>query len=300
MDNSAGPASQTVDSQRLRSHVPVVTYSPESALKSPTRMARGMWRDLKASRELAWRLTVRDISAKYRQSVLGVLWAFLPPLATALIFVLLNQQKIINIRETDIPYPVFVMFGTVLWRQFIASLNAPIKAVNANKGMMTKINFPREALILSAVGQVLFELVINLAILAGVFAIFRVPVTWGLLLFPFAVLMLLLLGIALGLLLTPLGALYTDVSSAIATVTMPWFFITPVVYPPPQQFPLSLLCTLNPVSPILVGARDLATKGTMDDPVMFGVVSALVLFLLVLGWVLYRVSMPILIERMSA
>ena len=77
--------------------LPVVTYTPESKLCSPVVMAKEMWKDLLASKELAWRLMVRDISAQYRQSVLGILWAFLPPIATALIFIDINSLKIINI-----------------------------------------------------------------------------------------------------------------------------------------------------------------------------------------------------------
>jgi len=96
-------------------------------------MAQQMWRDLIDSRELAWRLTIRDISAQYRQSLMGILWAFFPPIATALIFIVLNNRKIINIGETDIPYPAFAMFGTVLWQIFIESLNSPLKVVTKSK-----------------------------------------------------------------------------------------------------------------------------------------------------------------------
>ena len=278
----------------------VTVYTPESQLRSPRRLVRAMWRDLLASRELAWRLMVRDISARYRQAVFGILWAFLPPIATAAVFVVLNRAAIINVGATDIPYPAFVMFGTVLWQLFVDSLNAPLKAVTANKSILAKVNLPREALILSAVGQVGFDFGIRLLILAAVFVLFRVPLTWGLLLAPFAVLMLMLLGIMIGLLLTPVGALYADVSAALSVITSFWFYVTPVVYPPPEQGILSVLISLNPVSPLLVGARDLATRGTLSDAGPFAIVSGLTLLGLLVMWVLYRVSLPILIERMGA
>jgi len=280
--------------------VPVIVYTPESQFRSPRRLVRSMWRDLLASRELAWRLMVRDISARYRQSVLGILWAFLPPIATAVVFIVLNRAAVINVGTTDIPYPAFVMFGTVLWQLFTDSLNAPLKAVTANKSILAKINLPREAIILSAVGQVAFDFGIRLLILAGVYVIFRVPLTWGLLLAPFAILMLMLLGIMIGLLLTPLGVLYTDVAAALSIITSLWLFVTPVVYPPPEHGILSVLISLNPVSPLLVGARDLATRGTLPDAGPFAIVSGLTLLGLLVMWVLFRVSLPILIERMSA
>ncbi len=288
------------DNAEKSKDLPIVVYTPESRLRFPILMVREMWRDLLASRELGWRLMVRDISAKYRQSLLGFLWAFLPPVATALVFIILNSRKIINISETNIPYPAFVMFGTVLWQVFVDSLNAPLKAVTASKALLAKINIPKEALILSGIGQTLFNLSIKLLILVMVFIIYKLPLGWGVPLSLLAVLVLVLLGTALGLLITPIGVLYTDIAHGLMVVTGLWFFITPVVYPPPVNFPFSLLAVLNPVSPILVGARDLATQGVLHNPVPFFAVTFLMFVVLVVSWVVYRLAIPILVERMSA
>ena len=76
-------------------------------------MATEMWRDLKASREPAWRLMVSDISDQYRQSLFGIIWAFIPPIVMALVFIIINSRKIVNFGETPIAYPVFAIFGTV-------------------------------------------------------------------------------------------------------------------------------------------------------------------------------------------
>ena len=147
--------------ERQFDQVPDAVYTPGSQLRSPSIFIGNMWHDLVASRELAWRLIVRDINARYRQSVFGILWAFLPPLATAGIFIILNRAAVINVSTQDIPYPVFVLFGTLLWQVFVASLSAPLKAVGENRLMLARINFPREALILSGIGQVLFDFAIK-------------------------------------------------------------------------------------------------------------------------------------------
>ncbi|HFQ94431.1 MAG TPA: ABC transporter permease, partial [Anaerolineae bacterium] len=196
--------------------------------------------------------------------------------------------------------PVFVLVGTILWQLFTESLNAPLKSVTASKAVLVKINFPREALIISAVYLTLFNLSIKLVVLAVIFIIFQVPLTWGMLLAPAAIIMLMLLGIALGLLITPLGMLYTDVTTALPVILSLWFFLTPVVYPPPDVFPYSFIAMLNPVSPLLVAARDLLTKGEITNVVSFLLVSLFTLVVLFIAWVLYRVSLPIIIERMSA
>ncbi len=284
----------------LAQDIPLAIYTPESQLRKPGHLLRSMWHDLKASRELAWRLFVRDISARYRQSLLGVFWAFLPPIVTGLVFIILQSKKVVNFGETDIPYPVFVLVGTTLWQLFTESLNAPLNAVKTAKPMLAKVNFPREALIVSAFYGVLFSLLIKSLVLVGIFLVFQVQATWGLLLAPLAMVMIILLGMALGLLLTPLGMLYTDVSSGLMVITQLWFFVTPVVYPPPQSFPYSLVATLNPVSPLLMGARDLATKGVMGNMEPFLVVSGLTIIGLFIVWIVYRAALPIIIERMNA
>ena len=99
-----------------------------------------------------------------------------------------------------------------------------------------------------------------------------------------------------------LDAIDSCLSSAqgLVLVTGLWFFVTPVVYPPPTTFPFSLLAILNPVSPILVGARDLATEGVLHNPIPFFVVTSIMLVVLGVSWVIYRLAIPILVERMSA
>jgi lipopolysaccharide transport system permease protein len=282
------------------SQLPVVIYTRSSQMRTPARLVREMVRDLVASRELAWRLFRRDIAAQYRQSLLGLLWAFIPSVITALIFIVLQKSQIVQLGETDVPYPVFVLVGMLLWQVFSESIQAPLKSVTNARAMLAKINFPREALILSALLVVLFGVSIKAVVLAGVFLFFGMPLTWGLLLAPLAVLMLVVLGFGMGLVVTPLGMLYTDVSSALPTVVQILFFLTPVVYAPPEVFPFTLIMTLNPVSPLLVGARDLITLGAMTDPVSFLWVSGLAVALLLGGWLFYRISIPIIIERMSA
>ncbi len=259
-----------------------------------------MWKDLRASHDLAWRLFRRDISAQYRQSFLGIFWAFLPPIVTSLVFITLRSQGVISFGETDIPYPVYVLVGTILWQLFVQSLNAPLKSVTAAKPILAKISFPYEALIVSAIYGALFSLSINLVILAGVFLVFQVELTLALVFAPLAVFMLILLGITIGLFLTPFGMLYSDIPTGLPIIVQLWFFVTAVIYPPPQTFPLSLIFMLNPVNPLLIGARDLITIGHMENYLSFLVVCGLTIIGLFVAWLIYRVSIPILIERISS
>jgi lipopolysaccharide transport system permease protein len=276
-----------------------IVYTSESQMRTPGKLFLSMWRDLKDSRELAWRLFCRDFLSRYRKSLLGIFWAFLPPIATGAVFIILQAQNVVNFGKTDVPYPVYVLVGTTLWQLFTESINAPLNSVKSSKSMLAKINFPREALIVSAFYQVLLNLGIKSIIIAGVFIYFRIPPTMGLLGAFGAVFMLIALGFTIGLLITPVGALYDDIAAALPIITQLWFFLTPVVYPPPKTFPFSLIATINPVSPILNGVRDLATKGILQDSQLFITVSILTVLGLLLAWLLFRLAVTIIIERLS-
>lgn len=275
-------------------------YTSESKIRHPIDLIREMWRDLMASWELTWQLLIRDISAQYRQSLLGILWVFITPLATAGIFIMLKRQAILNVDEAGMPYPVFALIGTTLWQTFVESINAPLKSLTTARPMLAKIKFPYEALMLAGAGQVLFNLAMKLLIIFVVFIVFKIPVSAGLFFSAFAILMLILLGLFIGLLLTPIGSLYTDISRGLIIATNLWFFITPVIYPPLTTFPFNLLATVNPVSPVLIAARDLMIKGTIENTVPFLTVSIITLLGIFFVWILYRLSLPILIERMNA
>ena len=131
----------------------ITVYTPDSSLSSPRTMVREMFRDLLASRELAWRLAVRDIRAQYRQAFLGILWAFILPLANTVIWIFLSRAGIVSVGETELPYSVYVFTGTMLWAILMDAMNAPLQQTNAARAMLAKLNFPRECEITDLVGH---------------------------------------------------------------------------------------------------------------------------------------------------
>src|SRR6185369_16856780 len=195
--------------------LPITVYTHESQMRSPVKLCKAMWNDLKDSRELAWRLFVRDVSARYRQSVLGIFWAFLPALLSGLVFIILQAKNVVNFGSVNIPYSVFAIIGTTLWQIFSESINAPLKAVQCSRSMLAKINFPREALIVAALYEVLFSVAIKFVVILIVMLFFRMSLWPGLIYSIPAVLALIMLGMSLGLFITPIGMLYSDISSAL-------------------------------------------------------------------------------------
>lgn len=290
-----------MDSNPQANPLPEVVYTPESRLRRPWRLFQEMRQDLLASRELAWRLMVRDISAQYRQSFLGIFWAFTPAIVTAVGLTVANNAKVLNLGQTDLPYPAYVMLSMTLWQTFVESINGPVVGTNQARPMLTKINFPREAIILAQIGQVAFNFCVKLALIIGLFLWFKMPITWSAVLAPVALIHLVLLGTFFGMMLAPLAALYQDFVKGLTLVTGFWLFLTPVIYPPPSSGGFFSLCVqLNPVTPLLVTTRELATTGVLSNPMGFWIVSAVAWVGVLLAWLFYRIALPIVVERLSS
>jgi homopolymeric O-antigen transport system permease protein len=279
--------------------LPVTVYTPESPLKNPARLMRGLFHDLLAARELAWRLFVRDLSAQYRQTYFGYVWAFLPPLVASATFIFLQSQGIVKITGTGIPYPAFAMMGTLLWQSFVDAMQSPITAVQAAKPVLAKINFPREAILMAGLCMVLFNFLIRLILLAVVMTIWHVTPGAGLLLFPVAMAGLLAGGFSVGLALLPIGTLYGDVSRGITIVSGFWMLLTPVVYPARTTGLAGWLATWNPVAPVLTTARESLSGVAFTHLPAFVGISLVAALLCFLGLLAFRLVMPILIERMG-
>lgn len=290
---------RTASPEAGASDTQVTVYSPDSKLRQPRELFSGLFADIWSSRELSWRLLVRNIRGLYRQTLLGLFWAFLPPVAQTAIWVFLQKNSVVSV-DSPVPYVVYVLTGMILWQGFIDAFMAPLTAVNSGRKILSKINFPRESLLVVALGEAMFNLVIRSSLLIVVFPFFLTEWHWTMVLAPIGMLALVVLGTAMGLLIMPVGALYQDVNRFLTIATPFWMLLTPIVYMAPEEGWTSFVVWLNPVSPLLVATRDLILMGesTLLIPALITILVSLPLLLI--GLVLYRLSMPILIERMNA
>jgi lipopolysaccharide transport system permease protein len=275
-------------------------YAPEPVARHPAVMLRGMVAGLAASRNLAWQLIVRDIRAQYRQAALGLAWAFLLPVANAATWLFLHSSGVVRIPATVMPYPAFVISGTLLWAIFMEALNAPLLQTQLAKPMLAKINFPREALLLSGIGQGLFNGAIKILVMMVALLLLGVTPGWSVALLPCVAGLLVLLGTAVGLWLVPIGMLYSDIGRGLPLLMQFLMFLTPVVYAAPRSGWAATVMQWNPVTPLLDAAREILTGQWPTDVAALTVVGLWSLAILLPGWLVYRAAMPILIERMSA
>lgn len=257
-------------------------------------------KDIYSSRFLARQLAERDIKAQYRQSFLGLFWMFIAPLTTAFVWIILNKSGTVKLSDTGMPYPIYAFTGTLLWSIVVESINLPMVSTNASRGILSKINFPKEALVISGIYKLLFNSSLKLLVLVLFLFVYDVGFHWTLLFFPLALLGVVICGISVGLLITPFGMLYTDVSKIISFSMQFIMYATPVVYAIPKTGIIKILMEYNPLTPLILVPRDLLI-GTMPEftGFYFGVVLVSIPLLFV-GLVFYRLSIPIIVERLSS
>jgi len=237
----------------------------EPVVQRITRVFVGMW----GSRDLAWRLFQRNLAANYRQSLLGWLWVFLPPLANAGVWVLLNWSGTLRISElSPLGYAAFVFIGTMLWQAFLDGLMSPMNTLQANRSAVTKLQFQREVLITVGLLESGFDLLARAVVAAGFLLLAGMGSVWGLLIL--VVLwapLLILLGTGMGLWLAPFGLLYKDVGRSIVMISPLWMLLTPVIYALPAGAAGSVMTWVNPPAALIHVARTAATLGpAMQEP----------------------------------
>jgi len=276
----------------------ITVYEPNSRKTGFFSSLIAIIKDIKPAHELAVRLFKRDIKSQYRQSFLGFFWVLIPPLLTAGLWIFLNNNKVVNVGKTDIPYPLFVMIGTILWQVFAEGVNQPRVSVNADKGMLTKINFPREALLLSGFYSIMFNLGPKLIVLVSACYFFQVQLSASQLYFPLGVLTISLFGFSIGLLITPASLLVADIARGIGIILPFAMYLTPVIYPAPTTpGAFALLMQYNPLATLLTSSRGWLSGHLNYIPSEFITISAFTLLFLLIGVLAYRISMPIITER---
>ena len=254
----------------------------------------------KSTISLSWHLFCRDLKAEYRQSLLGYLWAVIPILATTLTWVFLDQQNIVSIGSTDLPYPIHVMLGSMLWGIFAKSLTGVMQGFSSGSSVFVKIKCSPLAFSLSGLSQVFFDLLLQCLLLIPAFLLFDLNFSLQILLAPLGMLGLSLLGSAFGLLLIPIASLYHDISRATAFALSFLMYLTPVVYPAPKEGFASIIVSYNPVTPLMECTRSLLTGSSIYNFVSLGWVFIFSLMLITVSIWFLRVSFPHLVARMGS
>ena len=218
---------------------------------------------------------------------------------TTAVWIFLNSQKVIEVSDTGIPYPLFVIIGSVVWQTFVKLVQCPLTAFRDGQAVFMKLKVPPEAFVASGTARAAFDFTIYSIVLIPVLLVLGIVPPSAIFLLPIALLALFTLGTAIGLLLVPLASLYSDIQQSVPIVLGFLMYMAPVVYPPPTSGWAAMAVKWNPMTPILMGTRDMLTTGNLSNiPGMLAIifVSGGVITCCMLG---IKVVMPHLVSRMG-
>jgi lipopolysaccharide transport system permease protein len=212
-------------------------------------------KDLWHYRELIYFLTWRDLKVRYKQSVLGVLWAILKPFMNMVVFTIFFGE-LAKIPSDGIPYPIFSYTGLLPWGFFAAALDVSARSMLQSGSMVSKIYFPRIIVPLSSVFANLVDFLIAFVILIGMMIYYQIVPTINTLWLPVFILLAMITAIGVGLWFSALLVMYRDVNYMLPFVSEIWKFISPVVYSAtliPEKW--QWLYSINPMAGVVSGFR---------------------------------------------
>ena len=189
------------------------------------------WGELRRYKELFYFFTWRDIKIKYKQTSLGFLWAVLQPLLMMTIFTLFFGNAL-QIPSHNLPYPVYVFSGLLIWNIFASGLTNAANSMVNNATIIKKIYFPRLIIPVSSILVAIFDFLMAFILFIGILLFYQQPVSWvALVCWPLAILLSMVATLGPGCWLAALNVKYRDFRYVIPFFIQMLFFLTPVIYP---------------------------------------------------------------------
>lgn len=217
-------------------------------------------------REVLYFLTWRDVKIRYKQTILGAMWAILQPLATMVVFtIFLGRAGVVH--SIPYPYELFVLAGLLPWMFYGNSLIQAGQSLVHNHNLVTKVYFPRLLIPTAAIGACVVDFLISFAIMIGMMAIYSHAPSWNIFWVPPILILLTITAIGVGSMLSALTVAYRDFRFVIPFAVQLWMFATPSIYMQADKVVGEAWrpwLPLNPVYGLIVNFRQAMLGGPMD------------------------------------
>lgn len=237
-------------------------------------------------RELLMMFVWRDITVRYKQSIVGIGWAVIQPVMTMVVFSIIFGH-LANLPSDGIPYPIYTFCALLPWNYFARSLTDSSDSLVSSSHLITKVYFPRLILPLSKVLAGFVDFAIAFTILILLMVWYQILPSYGVFLLPLFILIAILSAFGIGLWLTALNVKYRDIKFVVPFVVQLWMYSSPVAYsisliPANWQW----LYGLNPMVGVIEGFR-WALLGKDAPNILMMSVSTSIILLIFMGGVFY-------------
>ena len=239
-------------------------------------------------RELLYFLTKRDIKVRYKQTILGGLWAIIQPVLAMVVFTLFFG-RLAKVPSDGIPYPIFVYAGLLPWTYFANAVSSSGNSLVGSANLITKVYFPRLIVPTSASLGGLLDFFIAMLVLVALMIYYHFIPGIGIFLFPILVCLTSLCAVGVGLWLSALNVQYRDIRYVIPFLMQLWMFLSPVIYPASMvQGKYHWLLALNPMGGVIQAYRSSILGHLPIDWFLLGVSTAVILLILISGLYYFR------------
>jgi len=262
----------------------------------PEERRRGALSILWQHRELVLSLTRRDIRSRYKQSVLGIVWALLQPLAMTIVFTVV-MSHFANIPTEGIPAPIFIYVVMLPWTFFQGGLTGGSECLVSNFNLITKIYFPREVFPISAILGKTVDLGLGMLILVPMLIVYHIHMTWMVLLVVPLLLIQVCLMLGVTFLLSSWNLFYRDIRHMMPLLVQVWMYMSPVVYgliSVPKRY-LGFYM-LNPMASIMGSFRKVVLHGQAPTWSYLGIAAVVSIAFLIVGYRTFKRLEPAFAE----
>lgn len=239
-------------------------------------------------RDLLWIWSLRNIKVRYKQSILGGLWAILQPLSLMVVFSLIFSV-FIKIPTDDTPYPIFAYIALLPWTFFATSISLGVSSLVTNMNLITKIYFPREILPISVVIAGFLDLLLAAIVFVGMLIFYQIPLRLTIVTIPLLLAIQIILTLGILFIVSAANVFYRDIHFVIPLGMTIWMYATPIIYPvsviPPA---LRGIYMLNPMASLIEAYRTVTLKGLWPDWGNLAVAAIISISVFVIGYSYFK------------
>lgn len=274
------------------------TYEPDNSIKKGYFSLFGeIFRELKSNTWLTFQFFKRDFLAIYKQSFIGVLWAFIIPLISVGTFVLLNRAGIFNIGTINVPYAVYAVLGISIWQLFSTGLLSTSNSLVKAGSMIIKINFSKKTLVIAALGQALISFLVQFLLVVILFFIYNYSPNLYILLTPILIIPIILFTLGFGFILSLLNGVFRDIGNILSVLITFLMFLTPILYSTPTKGLIAGITKYNPLFYLVAFPRDIILFGESAHIVGFTISTIISILVFIICIVIFHLAETRVAER---
>lgn len=257
-----------------------------------------MFKELFKYRDLLLMLTLRDIRIRYKQAIMGFLWAIFMPVLAIMAGVLIKKaMSVVSGKPIDLAGVVSISVKVLPWTFFVSAIKFSVNSLVGNRNLVTKIYFPREVLPISSILACLFDFLVGLITLSILLAIVRVGISVNILFVPLIFIFLILFTTGICLFLASANLFYRDVKYVVEIILMFGIFFTPVFYEASMVGKWQVFLLLNPIGSMLEALSSSVVLHKAPDMFWFSYAAVTSIVIFLVGFLAFHKTEPYFAEN---